>query len=101
MTVSCQPSLHPQRRNPGTKVPGFRAPFDPHARVRSDSDGDELVADESALAKWTYQLPNWSLESLLKKRSELLEAKKEEAAAGKAESRDGTEPAPTPVGIDQ
>jgi hypothetical protein len=38
------------------------------------------VADESALAKWTYLLPNWTTESLLKKRNELLETKKEEPA---------------------
>jgi len=41
------------------------------------------VADESALSKWTYLLPNWTMESLLKKRSELLESKKEETPEDK------------------
>ena len=42
------------------------------------------MADESALAKWTYLLPNWTMESLLKKRSELLESKKEETSEDKS-----------------
>jgi hypothetical protein len=48
------------------------------------------VAEETAFAKWTYLLPNWTMESILKKRGELLEAKKEEAAPAKDNATDNS-----------
>jgi hypothetical protein len=35
----------------------------------------DKLAQESAFTNWVYLIPNWSLESLLKERSQLLVAK--------------------------
>ncbi|MCU0771172.1 MAG: DUF4340 domain-containing protein [Verrucomicrobia bacterium] len=40
---------------------------------------DAKLAREQALAKWTYQVSSWTLDSLLKKRADLLQAKESEA----------------------
>lgn len=53
------------------------------------------LTDESALSKWTYLMPNWTFESLLKKRGELLEEKKAPTTDAKGE---GTENAPSTPG---
>jgi len=58
------------------------------------------VADESVFAKWTFLLPNWTMEPLLKKRAELLEAKKDEAAAVPPGIPGGIEIPPTPAAPD-
>jgi len=62
---------------------------------------ESKVAEESALAKWTYLLPNWSLESLMKKRGELLEVKKEESPAKPEDSPIHAEAPAVPSSPDQ
>lgn len=43
---------------------------------------EEKLATESAFGKWTYEVASWTVEPLLKKRSELLEEKPAPAEAG-------------------
>jgi MinD-like ATPase involved in chromosome partitioning or flagellar assembly len=40
---------------------------------------NEKLATESAFGKWTYQVATWTVDPLLKKRSELLEEKRAES----------------------
>jgi hypothetical protein len=41
---------------------------------------DEKLSKEQAFGKWTYKVSSWTLDSVLKKRSELLKEMTEESA---------------------
>ncbi len=73
----------------------------PEAKVKADQEFadnrkrlEDKLATELAFAKWTYQVATWTVEPLLKKRSELLEDKAPAPAA--IESNSGSA-APAPV----
>jgi hypothetical protein len=59
---------------------------------------DDKLAKEKALAQWTYKVSSWTLDSVLKKRSELLKEKPAEAAEGETSGAkpEGEEPPPLP-----
>lgn len=45
---------------------------------------EEKLSQEQAYAKWTYLVPSWALDSLMKDRTQILEEKKPKAPAGGA-----------------
>ena len=59
---------------------------------------EEKLTTESAFGKWTYQVAAWTVDPLLKKRSELLEEKKP-AEPNAAASADGETSATAPPGL--
>jgi hypothetical protein len=77
----------------------------PEDKAKADKEfGDNLkrwqdkLATESAFGKWTYQVASWTVDALLKKRSELLEEKSLEAPKSDgADLHDPDHDHPTPA----
>jgi hypothetical protein len=60
---------------------------------------EDKLTTESAFSKWTYQVASWTIEPLLKKRSELLEEKAAETPKpGEADPHDHDQPTPVVPG---
>lgn len=70
----------PKERKPGSgEKPEDKTRLDKEFADHNKTLSDKL-ATEKALEKWTYLVSGWTLDSLLKNRSELLQEKKMEAA---------------------
>ncbi len=58
---------------------------------------DQKLAKEQPLEKWTYQVSSWTLDSVLKKRGDLLKEKAAEEKAAEEKPEAPAEPASNPV----
>lgn len=78
----------PTERTPGKdEKPADKAKLDKQFKENQTKLQDKLTKEQS-YEKWVYLVPNWTLDSLLKDRSQLLVAKKEEP-------KKAAKPAPT------
>ncbi len=78
----------PKERKPGAdEKPEDREKLDKEFKEKNDKLAEKLQK-EQALSKWTYLVPRWTLESLLKSRSELMAEKKEDDTAAADEEKD-------------
>lgn len=92
LTVNVSADL-PGERTPGKdEKPEEKAKLDKEFKETQDKLKDKL-SQEKAYAKWTYLVPSWSVDQLLKHRSQLLEEKKKPEAAAKANTSSTTRPA--------
>lgn len=89
LTVAVTANLAPERPAVADEKPEDKAKADKEFADKLKAQQEKL-ATESAFGKWTYQVASWTVEPLLKKRSELLE---EKPAATEGEHAG---PAPTP-----
>lgn len=98
MTVAVAAQL-PKERTPGKdEKPADKAKLDKEFKDGQKKLADKL-AQEQAYGKWTYLVSTWTLDPLLKHRSELLQEKKVEAKkdAKSATSSSGTATPATPA----
>lgn len=74
----------PKERTPGKdEKPGDKAKLDKEFQDRQKVLNDKL-AQEKSLENWVYLVSSWSLDSVLKNRSQLMVEKKDEAKPGAA-----------------
>jgi len=90
----------PKERTPGKdEKPEDKTKLDKEFADKKQALADKLKLEQS-LEKWTYQVPSWILEPLVKNRAELMVEKKEEPKADAAQTgADQGEPPAIPDGI--
>ena len=87
----------PKERTPGKdEKPADKDKLDKEFKEQQKKLEDKLT-QEKALEKWTYLVSNWTLDSLLKERSQLLVEKKEEPKKDDKSAAAETKPADAKV----
>jgi hypothetical protein len=79
VTVSVSAQLPKERAAGKDEKPEDKARLDKEFKDQQAKQ-EEKLKQEQALANWTYQVPNWVMEPLLKERSQLMVEKKPEPA---------------------
>ena len=97
LNVSVAADLPAQRKPGADEKPEDKEKLDKEFSETQSKFKDKL-AQEKKFEKWTYLVPSWSVDSVLKKRSELLAEKKAEAKSEAASDESGTEKADEEVG---
>jgi hypothetical protein len=80
VSVALAANLTKERVAAPDEKPEDKAKLD-QAFAESLKQLESKVADETAYTKWTYLIPSWSLDQIIKKRGELLEATPADAAS--------------------
>ena len=83
VSLALTASLTKERVSAADEKPEDKAKLD-QAFAESLKQLESKVADETAYTKWTYLVPSWTLEQVIKKRAELLETKPSETAPDSA-----------------
>jgi hypothetical protein len=93
----------PKERTPGKdEKPEDKAKLDKEFKEQQKTLEDKLK-QEQGYGKWVFQVSNWTVDSLLKDRAQLLVEKKEEKKDDKPDAADSTKkeaapPPPKPAG---
>jgi len=90
MTVAVAATLPKERTAAKDEKPEDKARLDKEFKD-TQKKFEEKLAQEKSLGKWTYLVSSWTVDSLLKKRSELLVEKKDETKKDEAKDNETDE----------